>query len=125
MVSLTTGFSGGSDSKEFSCNAEDLGLIPQLGRSPGVGQPTPVCLPGEFHGQSSLAGHSQWGHRKSDTAEQLSLTLLTTVTMLCITPPGHFITGNLYLVIPFTHSQLPYLKAKTKKHIYLFGCTES
>ena len=88
-VSLTTGFPGGSDSKEFSCHAEDLGLIPQLGRSPGVAQPTPIRLPGEFHGQSSLAGHSQWGHRKSDMAEQLSLTLLTTVTMLYITPPGH------------------------------------
>ena len=31
------GFHGGSDSKEFSCNAEDLGFIPGLGRSPGGG----------------------------------------------------------------------------------------
>ena len=29
------GFPGGSDSKEFACNAGDLGLIPELGRSPG------------------------------------------------------------------------------------------
>ena len=34
--------------------------------------------------------------------------------------PRTFITGNLYLVIPFTHSQLPYLKTKTKNtFIYL------
>ena len=26
-------------------------------------QPTPVFLPGEFHGQRSLAGYSLWGHR--------------------------------------------------------------
>ena len=26
-------------------------------------QPTPVFLPGESHGQRSLAGYSQWGHR--------------------------------------------------------------
>ena len=26
-------------------------------------QPTPVFLPGEFHGQRSLEGYSQWGHR--------------------------------------------------------------
>ena len=29
-------------------------------------QPTPVFLPGESHGQRSLAGHSPWGHRESD-----------------------------------------------------------
>ena len=29
------GFSGGSNSKESACNARDLGLIPELGRSPG------------------------------------------------------------------------------------------
>ena len=26
-------------------------------------QPTPVFLPGEFHGQSSRTGYSPWGHR--------------------------------------------------------------
>ena len=26
-------------------------------------QPTPVCLPGEPHGQRSLVGYSPWGHR--------------------------------------------------------------
>ena len=31
------------------------------------GQPTPVFLPGEFHGQRSLAGYSPWGHKKLDT----------------------------------------------------------
>ena len=29
----------------------------------GKWQPTPVFLPGEFHGQRSLAGYSPWGHR--------------------------------------------------------------
>ena len=29
------GFPGGSDGKECACNAEDLGSIPGLGRSPG------------------------------------------------------------------------------------------
>ena len=27
-------------------------------------QPTPVFLPGEFHGQRSLAGYSPWGHKR-------------------------------------------------------------
>ena len=64
------GFPGGSDSKEFTCNVGDLGSIPGLERSPGEGTlPTPVVLPGEFHGQRSLAGHSPWccrvGHNRA------------------------------------------------------------
>ena len=35
---------------------------------------TPVFLPGESHGQRSLAGYSPWGCRESDTAERLTLT---------------------------------------------------
>ena len=51
------GFPGGSGCKESACNAGDPGLVPGLGRSPGEenGYPNPVCLPGEFHGQRSLA----------------------------------------------------------------------
>jgi len=32
-------------------------------------QPTPVFLPGESHGQRSLAGYNPWGHKESDTIE--------------------------------------------------------
>ena len=34
---------------------------------------TPISLPGESHGQRSLAGYSPWGCKESDTTEQLSL----------------------------------------------------
>ena len=27
-------------------------------------QPTPVFLPGQFHGQRSLAGYGPWGHKR-------------------------------------------------------------
>ena len=33
--------------------------------------PTPVLLPGKFHGWRSLVGYSPWGHKESDTTEQL------------------------------------------------------
>ena len=33
-------------------------------------QPTPVFLPGESHGQRSLAGYSPWGCKESDMPEQ-------------------------------------------------------
>ena len=39
-----------------------------------AGQPTPVFLPGESHGQRSLAGYSPWGHKKSDMTEWLTHT---------------------------------------------------
>ena len=35
-------------------------------------QPTPVFLPGEFHGQKSLMGYSPWGDKESDTFEWLT-----------------------------------------------------
>ena len=35
-------------------------------------QPTPVFLPGESHGQRSLAGYSPWGLKESDTTEVTS-----------------------------------------------------
>ena len=39
---LIWGLSGGSDGKESACNAEDLGLIPGLGRCPGGGHGNPL-----------------------------------------------------------------------------------
>ena len=35
-------------------------------------QSTPVFLPRESYGQRSLVGYSPWGHKESDTAEQLT-----------------------------------------------------
>ena len=39
----------------------------------GMALPIPVFLPGEFHGQRSLAGYSPLGGKESDMTEQLSL----------------------------------------------------
>ena len=35
-------------------------------------QLTPVFLPAETHRQRSLVGYSPWGHKQSDTTEQLN-----------------------------------------------------
>ena len=68
-----TGFLAGSDGKESTCNAGDLGSIPWLGRSPGEVKgrqlPTSVFWPRKFHEQRSLAGYSPWGFKESDTTE--------------------------------------------------------
>ena len=52
---------------------EWLGFNPWVGKIPWrrKKQPTPVSLPGKFHGQKSLVGFSPWGH-KQDTTEQLT-----------------------------------------------------
>ena len=49
----------------------DAGYDPWVGKIPWrrAWQPTPVFLPGKFHGQRSLAGYSPRGHKKSDTTE--------------------------------------------------------
>ena len=68
------GFPGGSDGKESTCNAGDLGLIPGLERSPGGGHGNPLqysCLENP-HGQRSLAGYSPQGHEESNMTERLS-----------------------------------------------------
>ena len=35
--------------------------------------PTPVFLPGEFHGKRSLVGYSPWGHKELDRIGHLTL----------------------------------------------------
>ena len=70
-VTVFWGFPGGSDGKESACNVGDLGLIPELGRSPGEGNGNPLqysCLENP-HGQRSLAGYKLWGHKESDMTE--------------------------------------------------------
>ena len=64
-------FPGGSESKESACNAGDLRLIPRAGKI----LPTPVFLPGEFHGQRSLEGSSRGSLKESDMTERLTLSL--------------------------------------------------
>ena len=57
---------GGSDGKESVCNAGDLGLIPESGKIAWRREwlPTPVFLPGEFHGQRNLAGSPARGRTR-------------------------------------------------------------
>ena len=52
----------------------DMGSIPGLGKFPWrmEWQPTPIFLPGEFHGQMTLVSCSPWSHKDSDMTEQLT-----------------------------------------------------
>ena len=44
-------------------------------------QHTPVFFPGKFHGQRSLAGYSSWGHKESNTTEQLSMLMFLRILL--------------------------------------------
>ena len=73
--SWVMGFLGRSDGEEFACNAGDPGLIPGVGKIfwREEWKLTPVFVPGESHGQWSLAGYSPWCRKESNTIEQLTL----------------------------------------------------
>ena len=80
---------GGSDGKQFACNAEDLGLIPVLGQSSGEGHSNPLqysCL--EYpRRQRSLPGYSPWCRKESDMIATKHITKKTFIfhlTNICI-----------------------------------------
>ena len=83
-MALQTSSPGGSDGKESTCSAADLGSTPQLGRSPGGGHDNPLqnsCL--EYpHGQGSLVDCSPWGCKELDTTEWLSTHDMTKESVL-------------------------------------------
>ena len=53
------GIPAGSDGKESACQCRRCGFDPWVRKTPWrrAWQPTPVCLPGESHGQRSPVGY--------------------------------------------------------------------
>ena len=119
-VGMNTGFSGGRAVKNLpemkettACQCRRHGFSPWVGTIPWSRKwqptPAPVFLPGKFQGQRNLANPSAWGHRDSDTIEQLSTQkakaqlLVSEVAQSCLTlcdpgdctPPGSSIHGIL------------------------------
>ena len=58
---------------------QEPGFEPWVGKIPWrrEWQPIPIFLPGEFHGQRSLAGYSPGGRQESDTNKGLTHTIMT------------------------------------------------
>ena len=64
------GFPSGSTVKNLLAIQETQEMwIQSLGGANPLEQTTRVFLPGESHGQRSLAGYSPWDHKESDTTE--------------------------------------------------------
>ena len=98
------GFRGGSDSKESACNSESSGSIPGSGSSLGKGNGTSLQLPGEFHGQRSLAGYSLWV--TGVTTEWLILSLFTRSFIFGNVIVDRVIFWNLILIICFEYTEM-------------------
>ena len=87
------------------------GLDPWVGKIPWRREwlPTPVFLPGEFHGQGSLAGYSPWGRKDSDTTELLTLHSFTSRHLYC----GHILytqeEGEVNISLPREDDPVPIL----------------
>ena len=70
--SVDWGFPGGASGKGIACQCRRCRRFWRLQFNPWVGKipwrrawhPTPVFLPGESHGQRSLAGYSPQGHQE-------------------------------------------------------------
>ena len=72
------GFPGGASGKESASQSrrhERHKFNPGVGKMPWSKKwkPTPLLMPGKFHGQRSLAGYNPRGRRESHMTEQLSM----------------------------------------------------
>ena len=73
------------------------GFDPWVGKIPWrtTRQPTPGFLPGESHGQTSLAGYSPGSRRESEATERLSLHCCLPLVVLGVTDTSVLLT-NVY-----------------------------
>ena len=87
---LIWGFSGGANGKESACQCRSHGFNPWVRKITWrrKWQPTSVFLPGESHGQRSLAGCSPCGHRELATAEHSTAWAYLTCSMWDLPGPG-------------------------------------
>ena len=67
--------------------------------------PTPVFLSGESHGQRNLADYSPWGHKESDTNEQLMLSLFLKLKKNYL----FILLYNIVLVLPYIDLNPPWV----------------
>ena len=72
--------------KESACQCRRCRFHPWVGKIPWrrKWQPTPVFLPGKFHGLRSLVGYSPWGRKETDMTEWLQFLFLSLGIPVCM-----------------------------------------
>ena len=76
------GFPGGASGKESSCQCrrhKRHGFNPCVGKISWSrrGQPTPILLPGKFHGKGGLMGGRPWSHKEPDMTEWMNTHIIS------------------------------------------------
>ena len=83
-VYITIKAACGASGKEPTSECKRCGFSPWVRKIPWrrEWQPTPAFLPGEFHGQRSLAVYSPWGHKESNMTERQTLSQTILILLL-------------------------------------------
>ena len=108
MVTQLYGVSRWHSGKESACQCRDMGSIPGLGRSLGVGNGTLLqcsCLENSMD-RGALHAHSPWHFEELDTTERLNWTELSM-------QPCKHLTAQLYSISQ--HNLVPWMTAGTPK----------
>ena len=81
---------------DFCLQCRRPGFDPWVGKIPWrrKWQPTPVFLPGEYHGQRSLAGYIPWGLKESHMTERISTAHIRSVNALFLKIKEQHILNN-------------------------------
>ena len=81
------GFLGGSDGKIVCLQCWRPKFDPWVGKIPWgrKRQPTPVLLPGKFHGWRNFIGYSPWSRKESDITERLHFLSFSFTVKISIT----------------------------------------
>ena len=89
------GFPGGSNGKRICLQCRRPRFDPWVRKMPWRREwlTTPIFLPGEVHGQRSLAGYSPWCCKESDTTERLTLSFFQFHNLLSYS----FLKKDIYL----------------------------
>ena len=75
-MAITTYWEDGENQDSSSVDSLMMGIQNSTGLQKDRArewQPTPIFLPGEFHGQRSLVSYCPWGHKGLDMIEWLTL----------------------------------------------------
>ena len=88
-------------------------------------QPTPVFLPGKSHEWRSLAGYSPWGHKESDTTEQLHFTMgpdaMIFVFWMLSFEPAFSLSSFTFIKRPFSSFSLSAIRVVSSTYLRLLN----
>ena len=115
------GFPGGSDGKEFDCNAGDLASIPGSGRSPGEGNGNPLQYAWRIPWTEEAGRLQSTGHKELDTTEWLAHSRLTNNVVIVPGEQRSYSAIHMHVSIP-RQTPLPSRLPHNIEHSFIPFC---